>query len=304
MSQVLSLVRRHAVAFAALFLLLGGTAYAVTGRPASSSSPSSSSRTMSACVTSAHRTLNLIAAERACPEGQQRVSWNVKGPRGLRGAAGTLGGRGATGPAGPKGDAGQAGPQGDAGARGLTGETGGAGAAGAKGDTGATGAPGAAGAPGSTGPAGSPGPTGPAGPAAFAQFFALMPAENASPVAPGTDVDFGQDGPTSGDIPRTSASTFVLPSAGVYRVAFSVPVSEAGQLILTLDGADLAYTLVGRATGTSQIAGESLVQTSGPSSVLTVRNPAGNSTALTITPLSGGTRPASASLIIELLRAG
>jgi hypothetical protein len=130
-----------------------------------------------------------------------------------------------------------------------------------------------------------------------------MPAENAATVAPGTDVDFGQDGPTSGGIWRTGASTFLLPSAGVYRVAFTVPVTEAGQLILTLDGADLAYTVVGRATGTNQIAGESLVQTTSANSVLTVRNPAGNSTALTITPLAGGTRPVSATLIVELLRA-
>lgn len=300
MSQVLPVVRRHAVAFAALFLLLGGTAFAVTGRPASPSS----SRTMSACVTSAHRTLNLITAGRACPEGQQRVSWDVKGPRGLHGAAGTTGGRGTTGTAGPTGDTGQAGPQGDAGARGLPGETGPAGHAGSDGAKGDTGATGPAGPAGTTGPAGSAGPTGPAGPAAFAQFFALMPAENASTVAPGTDVDFGQDGPTSGDIWRTSASAFLLPSAGVYRVAFTVPVTEAGQLLLTLDGADLPYTVVGRATGTTQIAGESLVRTTSPGSVLTVRNPAGSSTALTITPFAGGTRPASASLIVERLRAG
>lgn len=37
-------------------------------------------------------------------------------------------------------------------------------------------------------------------------------------------------------------------------------------------------------------------------SVLTVRNPAGNPMALTITPLAGGTRPSAATLIIERLQ--
>jgi hypothetical protein len=83
---------------------------------------------------------------------------------------------------------------------------------------------------------------------------------------------------------------------------FQVSITEAGQLILTLNGADLAYTVVGRATGTSQIAGMSLVTTTVINSILTVRNPAGNSTALTITPLAGGTRPVSAHLVITQIQ--
>jgi len=134
---------------------------------------------------------------------------------------------------------------------------------------------------------------------AFADFFALMPPDNAATVAPGTDVSFPQDGPTSGTaITRTGPSTFNLLTMGTYLVLFQVSVDEAGQLILTLNGADLAYTVVGRATGTSQIVGTALVQTTVNNSVLTVRNPAGNATALTITPLAGGTRPVSAHLVI------
>lgn len=37
-----------------------------------------------------------------------------------------------------------------------------------------------------------------------------------------------------------------------------VSVDEAGQLMLTLDGADLEYTVVDRATDTSQIVGISV----------------------------------------------
>ena len=137
---------------------------------------------------------------------------------------------------------------------------------------------------------------------AFADFFALMPPDNAATVAPGTDVSFPQDGPTSGTaIARTGPSTFNLAEIGTYQVLFQVSVTEAGQLILTLNGADLAYTVVGRATGTSQIVGMALVQTTVINSILTVRNPAGNATALTITPLAGGTRPVSAHLVITRL---
>lgn len=310
MSKVLTLLRRHAVAFAALFLLLGGTAYAVADPGARGAAPK---KTLYACVTSAHQTLNLTTAGAKCPRGQSKISWNAEGPRGTRGlagAAGTTGVPGATGaigaagpagPAGPKGDAGSAGPRGSQGERGSAGLQGETGPAGPQGDDGADGSQGPVGPTGIAGPAG---PAGPAGTSQFAQFFALMPPDNAATVAPGTDVGFPQDGPTSGEIARTGPSTFNLAEVGIYRVAFNVPVTEAGQLILTLNGADLAYTVAGRATGTTQITGESFVQTSVVNSVLTVRNPAGNSTALTITPLAGGTRPVSASLIVEQLRAG
>ena len=83
---------------------------------------------------------------------------------------------------------------------------------------------------------------------------------------------------------------------------FQVSVTEAGQLILTLNGEDLAYTVVGRATGTSQIVGMSIVETTVINAVLTVRNPAGNAAALTITPLAGGTRPVSAHLVITQIQ--
>jgi hypothetical protein len=83
---------------------------------------------------------------------------------------------------------------------------------------------------------------------------------------------------------------------------FQVSVTEAGQLIFTLNGADLAYTVAGRATGTSQIDGMALVTTTVINSILTVRNPAGSSTALTITPLAGGTRPVSAHLVVTRIQ--
>jgi len=83
-----------------------------------------------------------------------------------------------------------------------------------------------------------------------------MPPDNAATVAPGTDVSFPQDGPNSGsDISRIGPDSFNLAQIGTYQIFFEVSVDEAGQLILTLNGADLAHTVVGRASGTSQIVG-------------------------------------------------
>jgi hypothetical protein len=136
----------------------------------------------------------------------------------------------------------------------------------------------------------------------FAEFYALMPPDNAATVAPGTDVEFPQNGPTSGTgITRISSSQFLLSAIGTYQVTFQVSVSEAGQLDLTLNGVDLPYTVTGRATGTSEIVGIGLVTTTVINSILSVRNPAGESTALTVTPLAGGTNPVSADLVITQL---
>ena len=162
--------------------------------------------------------------------------------------------------------------------------------------TGATGPEGASGATGATGPTG--------GVLAFADFFALMPPDNAAMVAVGADVQFPQDGSTSGPaIVRTGSGSFNLADIGTYQVLFQICVTEAGQLILTLDSGggatELAYTVVGRSTGTSQITGIALVTTTVVNSVLTVRNPAGNVSPLTITSAAGGTLPVSAHLTIS-----
>jgi len=130
-----------------------------------------------------------------------------------------------------------------------------------------------------------------------------MPPDNAATVAPGADVSFPQDGPNSGTgIARSGPDSFVLADIGTYQVLFQVSADEAGQLILTLNGADLPYTVAGRAAGTTQIVGLAIVQTTSVDSVLTVRNPEGTAAALTLTPLAGGTRPVSAHLVITQLQ--
>jgi hypothetical protein len=131
-----------------------------------------------------------------------------------------------------------------------------------------------------------------------------MPPDNPATVATGEAVNFPQNGPAAGGIARLDSDEFVLPEVGTYRVEFSVPVSEAGQLELTVDGAALPYTVSGRATGTSPISGDALVETNSANTILAVQNPAGSSNALTITPLAGGTQPAAAWLIVQKLPDG
>ena len=133
----------------------------------------------------------------------------------------------------------------------------------------------------------------------YADFYALMPPDNAATIAPGTDVSFPQNGPIANtNIGRLGPSSFHLGPIGTYQVLFQVNVTQAGQLILTLNGQDLPYTVAGRATGASQIIGMAIVTTTTANSVLTVRNPASNPAALIITPTAGGTRPVSAHLVI------
>jgi Collagen triple helix repeat (20 copies) len=296
-SKVFTVLRRHAIAFVAVFLVLGGSAYAVADQVGSGVRPK-----LYACVAGHFHTLNLTSAGQRCPGGQTKISWNAVGPRGVAGLRGAPGARGAVGPKGHVGAAGSPGPQGPPGPKG---DTGAAGSAGVQGPAGPKGDTGDAGATGPAGPAGLTGPAGADGVLSFAEFYALMPPDNAATVGPGTDVDFPQDGPqdSTADIARLSADSFGLQAVGIYRVDFSVPVDEPGQLELTLDGNPLAYTVTGRATGTSAIAGEALVQTTAADGVLTVRNPASEPSGLTITPFAGGTEPSSATLTIERLGA-
>ena len=216
------------------------------------------------------------------------------------GTSGVTGPTGATGPVGPMGLVGPAG------ATGPTGATGATGPAGAVGPTGSAGVPGPTGPTGPTGATGATGATGPQGPTGsgdFAEFFALMPPDNTATVPLGGDVQFRQNGAASAgsSISRDTASTFSLGTSGTYEVTFQVPLTEPGQLELSLDGTLQASTVVGRAAGNSQIVGESLVTVTSIPAVPAVENPPGADFALTITPLAGGNSPTSASLIIQKL---
>lgn len=141
------LFRRHttAVAYLALFVALGGSAYAattitgadikngtVTGKDVKNRSLGTKKLTRKALASLASR----------------------PGPQGVPGAPGAKGDTGAPGPAGAKGDTGEPGAPGPAGAKGDRGP---------KGDNGPAGPAGPQGPQGQQGPQGFPGPTGASG---------------------------------------------------------------------------------------------------------------------------------------------
>ena len=135
--------------------------------------------------------------------------------------------------------------------------------------------------------------------AAFADFYAVMPSDNPTTIPAGADVNFPQNGATScTDITRTSSSSFNLACPGFYLVMFDVCAEEAGQLMLTLNGADLNYTVAGRGAATCQIEGMAIVQTTAANSIITVRNPLGSAAPMKVMELAGGVRPVTAHLVI------
>jgi len=139
----------------------------------------------------------------------------------------------------------------------------------------------------------------------FADFYALMPGDNAATVAVGAAILLPNDGPSSGtSITRLSSSTFQLADIATYSISFQCSFDEAGQMQLAIGGVGLAYTVSGRATGTNQVYINALYTTSGVNEVLSVINPAGNAAALTITPIAGGTHAVSAHLVIQRVAGG
>ncbi len=171
------------------------------------------------------------------------------------------------------------------------------GSVGIAGIAGPQGAPGLAGAAGAAGILGIPGIPGAPGILDYSDFYALMGPDNGGMIAGGSPVQFPRIGSTTGVISATGPATFLLPTIGTYLVQFQVDVLAAAQLQLSLNTIPLSATVVGRATGTTQIIGISLVTTTTSNSVLEVINPPAN-VPLTIPPDDGGTHPISAHLVI------
>ena len=134
----------------------------------------------------------------------------------------------------------------------------------------------------------------------ISNFYSLMPPDNSATIAIGAAINFNQDGPNNNTtITRISPSTFNLELVGIYEIIFQVSINEAAQLVIVLNGTELDYTVVGRATGTNQIIGDCLILTTTPNSVLSINNSTASAAAITITPFGGGTKAISANLIIK-----
>ena len=244
------------------------------------------------------------------PTGLQGIQGEI-GPQGLQGEIGPIGLQGLQGEIGPiglqgfQGDIGTIGLQGlqgDIGLQGLQGLQGEIGPIGPQGLQGIQGDIGLQGLQGIQGDIGSTGPIGfgiPGGVLSYADFYALMPGDNSATIAVGTDVQFPNNGPITGtNITRLTASTFNLNSIGSYLIQFQVSINEPAQLCVALNLAEVPYTIVGRSTGTTQLVGVCIINTTTINTVISIRNPASETTTLTITPFGGGTNPVSAHLVI------
>ena len=135
---------------------------------------------------------------------------------------------------------------------------------------------------------------------AFADFYALVPPDNADPIAPGDAVAFPQDGPTSGtNITRLSDTEFALLDPGIYLVQFQLPVQGSSQVALTLNGTELGYTVVG---ATDTLTGVVLVETEVATSVLAVTNASQANNDLNLSAGTGNELSVSAHLVITQLQ--
>ena len=136
-----------------------------------------------------------------------------------------------------------------------------------------------------------------------------MPPDNFATVAINGAVEFPRNGPSRGGIIRdvmNPTNTFILPAIGTYEITWQVSVDEAGQMALAFDDTGLGFTadpntVVGRATGTTQIVGMCFFTTSAINTKIQIQN--FNSTAaLTITPDAGtaaGRQAVSAHVLIK-----
>jgi hypothetical protein len=152
-----------------------------------------------------------------------------------------------------------------------------------------------------TGPPGPPGTPGEPGTKInVSNFYALMKGDNSATIAPGTAIEFPNDGVSNNSIiTRISASTFNLATVGIYEIFFQVSITEPGQLVIVLNGTELPYTVIGRATGTTQLVCMTIINTTLPDSILSINNVAANATALLLTSNAGGNNAVSGNLIIK-----
>jgi hypothetical protein len=133
--------------------------------------------------------------------------------------------------------------------------------------------------------------------ASFSNFFALMPGDNAATIAVGAPILFPQLGPTNGAATPLGGGLFTIAATGTYQIAWQASVAEPGQLMVKRNATEVAATVVGRATGTTQIVGNTTLSLSA-GDVISIVNPSGNAAALTLTPTAGGTHAVSATLSI------
>jgi hypothetical protein len=142
----------------------------------------------------------------------------------------------------------------------------------------------------------------------FADFYALMPPDNPGGIYPFNSglplslraINFPRTDISNSIITRNSAFEFILPDIATYEITFQASIDQPAQLAISLNGAVVPSSVVGRSTAGTQIVGTSLITTTIPNSTLSIINNTNNS--LSFTPSAGqGNSPVSAHLIIKKL---
>jgi hypothetical protein len=109
-------LRRHVVAYLALFVALGGTSYAAL------QAVTPTTNTVRGCVDKKTRVLRVLPKGKSkCKRTERALVFNKRGPRGATGVQGATGAQGAAGPKGDQGDVGPPGPSTGAAGGDLTG---------------------------------------------------------------------------------------------------------------------------------------------------------------------------------------
>ena len=125
-----------------------------------------------------------------------------------------------------------------------------------------------------------------------------MPNDDAATIASGDAISLPDSSASTEDITRLDDTTFTLVNTGTYLITYQASIDEPGQLGLSLNGSLIPYSVSGRATGTNQIYNSVIIEVTTANSTLSLVNPEGNTTALTLTPSAGGTHPVTAHLVI------
>jgi len=132
----------------------------------------------------------------------------------------------------------------------------------------------------------------------ISDFFALIPSDNPSPIAPGNPIAFPQTNVQIGNIVRSSANQFILPEIGTYEINYQVITNEPCQLVVSLNNNELPNTIIGKSNN-SELCGTFLITTTRIDSVICLNNSKTSSTNITLTPSAGGNSQTSAHLIIK-----
>jgi len=247
------------------------------------------------------------------------------GPQGFRGPQGINGTQGNVGFTGPQGDEGKTGFQGPQGINGFQGDEGKIGTPGPQGINGFQGDEGKIGTPGPQGPQGNFGFQGDIGTtvsglAAVAEYYGIAgTVDFPAPIPLNMPVPFAHTVVETGGITQSppfvaSAAnpsallqdTFLLPTAGIYKISYLGEFTEPGQLAIHYQAggvgafARLPQSGKGRSGGETLLGGYSLVVALASSRIQIVNSISIGALTPTL-PASSGTGDLSVNLIIERL---